>query len=291
MMPFFISALILGVSFLPLSLGVYLSLKVYSVPDITTDGSFVLGASLSAVLIEGGVSPLLVIPIILFAGFLSGVCTGLIHTKLGVNALLSGIIIMTALFSINLAILGKPNLSLMNYEGLFGDPSYMSESPTNIILLIGIVTGIYLLFGYLLKTDYGLSMRATGSNETMAKVYGINTITNKVAGLGFANGLSALSGFLLVQIQGFADVNMGVGIVISGLASVMIADKLTPVKFNFSVSTELIFLIVGTMVYRLIISCSLLSGIPSGYMKLLTAFLVLSVLFIPSKKNKFIDGK
>jgi putative ABC transport system permease protein len=120
----------------------------------------------------------------------------------------------------------------------------------------------------------------------MARTYGINTSLNKIIGLGFANGLSALSGFLMVQIQGFADINMGIGIVIIGLASVMIADKIKPNQIRFSVSSELLFLIVGTLVYRLIISLSLLSGIPSEYIKLLTAILVLSVLFIPSGKSK-----
>jgi|LakMenEpi03Aug12_release.lakeMendotaPanAssembly.Ray.scaffolds.fasta_scaffold16509_7 putative ABC transport system permease protein len=286
MIAFFISSLLLGVCFLPLSLGVYLSLKIYSVPDITTDGSFVLGACISAVLIEGGFTPLLVLPIILFAGFLAGTFTGLIHTKLSVNALLSGIIVMTALFSINLAIMGKPNISLMNHEGLLGDPAYLAESWKNIAILLSLVAAFFLLFFYLLRTDFGLSMRATGSNELMARTYGINTSLNKIIGLGFANGLSALSGFLMVQIQGFADINMGIGIVIIGLASVMIADKIKPNQIRFSVSSELLFLIVGTLVYRLIISLSLLSGIPSEYIKLLTAILVLSVLFIPSGKSK-----
>lgn len=288
MIAFFISTLLLGICFLPLSLGVYLSLKIYSVPDITTDGSFVLGACISAVLIESGYPPMLVLPIILAAGFVAGTFTGVIHTKLGVNALLSGIIVMTALYSINLAIMGKPNVALMNHQGMFGDPSYLGDSLKNILLLVSLVTLFFMFFLFLLKTDYGLSMRATGSNELMARAYGINTNLNKITGLGFANGLSALSGFLMVQIQGFADINMGIGIVISGLASVMIADKITPKKIGFSISLELIFLVLGTLLYRAIISISLLSGIASVYIKLLTSILVLAVLFIPSRKPKTI---
>lgn len=288
---FFISTLLLGIALLPLSLGVYLSLKVYQVPDITTDGSYVLGACSGAVLIESGISPLLVIPVILLAGFCSGIITGIIHTKIKVNALLSGIIVMTGLFSVNLAILGKPNLSLIQHEGLFGDPSILTDNLKAVALLIGICLTIYLLFYYLLRTDYGLSMRATGSNEDMAKNYGINTSANKITGLGFANALSAMSGFLMLQIQGFSDVNMGIGIVIAGLASVMIADKLIPQKNNYSLVIELSMLIVGTLIYRFIISLAIFSGIPSTYIKLLTSVLVLMVLLVPSKRNFFSNGR
>lgn len=285
MSSFLFSSLILALAFLPLSLGVYLSLKIYEVPDITTDGSFVLGACTGAVLIESGVPPGLALPLVLITGFLAGICTGLIHTKMKVNALLSGIIVMTALFSVNLSILGKPNLSLNAHEGLFGDPALLNEQPQNFLLLCGIVLLLYLIFYFLLQTDYGLSMRATGSNETMAKAYGINTTANKISGLGIANGLSAMSGFLILQIQGFADVNMGIGIVIAGLASVMIADKLTPLNYRFSIALELGLLIIGTLLYRLIISMAVFSGIPSTYVKLLTSGLVLAVLLIGMKKN------
>jgi len=285
MSSFILSTIVLSLAFLPLSLGVFLSLKIYTVPDITTDGSFVLGGCVSAILIDSGLTPMLALPIAIIFGFFSGVATGAIHTKLKVNALLSGIIVMTALFSINLSILGKPNLTLDTNAGLFGDPSTINLSLEKIFVLAFIVLFVFLFFSLLLKTDYGLSMRATGSNETMAETFGIHTDKNKIIGLGFANGLSAMSGFLFVQIQGFADINMGIGIVIAGLASVMIADKITPSTNKFSISSELIFLIIGTFIYRFLISISLYSGIPSSLMKLLTAVLVLGVLMIPVKKK------
>jgi putative ABC transport system permease protein len=218
------------------------------------------------------------------AGFLAGSITGIIHTKLKVNALLAGILVMTSLYSINLKAMGKSNLALLDTAILFGN-----SNETNIshqLLVLGLV--VFLLTGlafYLLKTDFGIAMRATGSSAEMVKAYGINSDTMKIIGLGLANSLVALSGYLVVQVQGFADINMGVGIVVTGLGSVIIGETLYTFLGKTSLGLRLVFIIFGTLVFRLILAFVLSQGIDPVWLKLATALFVLLVVALPFKQN------
>ncbi len=226
-MDFYIMAILLGLAFVPMALGIFLSAKIFNIPDITTDGSFTLGATLFAVMATQHVNPYWATLLILPAGALAGSITGIIHTQLKVNALLSGILVMTALYSCNLLIMQKSNIPLVNASSIFTSVNKPHFIFYNLLLILAIALLIVLCVSALLKTDWGLTMRATGSNEDMVEAQGINPNYIKTAGLAISNALVALSGCLVTQLQGFADINMGVGIVIAGLASVMMADSLT----------------------------------------------------------------
>ena len=214
-MTFYLSAIILGLGFSLLALGIFLSLRVFNFPDITTDGSFTLGGAVTAVMLVDGYNPFATLIVAMLFGAAAGMCTGIIHTKMKVNPLLSGILMMTALYSVNLAIMGRSNIPLIEQEKIF-EIIHLSEFAT--MFLFAVV--FWFLLSLLLKTDFGLAMRATGNNEQMIRSLGVSTDRMKITGLAISNSLTALSGYLIVQYQGFADINMGIGIVILGLGSV-----------------------------------------------------------------------
>jgi len=259
---------------------------VFNIPDITTDGSFTLGGAVTAVLLLGDMHPLLIIPIVFLAGALAGAATAFIHTRLKVNALLSGILVMTALYSINLALMGRSNLPLIGTRNIFFTIGNLSELQSQLIILFIISVILCIKLWWILRTDFGLAMRATGNNETMIRSLGVNTNRMKIIGLALANGLTALSGYLIVQLQGFADINMGIGIVILGLGSVMIGEIIVSRKTN-RLAISLISVIVGAIIFRLILAFALSIGIDAIYLKLIVALFVLIVVSIPSFRKTF----
>ncbi len=284
---FYLSALMLGLGYAAMGLGIFISMRIFDIPDITTDGSYTLGGALTAILLLQGVAMPLILVAVIAAGVLAGVATGLIHTKLRINALLAGILVMTALYSINLEMMGKSNLPLIDTANLL----YVFEHSLGavfspLLVLSGLILFICVALGYLLRTDFGLAMRATGNSETMVRANGVNTDRMKVIGLGLANALTALSGFLIVQYQGFADINMGIGIVIIGLGSVMIGETFNNLLGFQHIQYRLLGVVLGTIAFRLILALSLALGVPPNLLKLVTAVLVLLVVALPQINGK-----
>lgn len=275
-MSFYLSATILGLGFSLLALGIFLSLRVFNFPDITTDGSFTLGGAVTAVMLINGYNPFFTLIAAMIFGAGAGMCTGFIHTKMKVNPLLSGILMMTALYSVNLAVMGRSNIPLIEQEKIF-DSIHLSEFIT--MLLFAVV--FWFLLSLLLKTDFGLAMRATGNNEQMIRSFGVNTDKMKITGLAISNSLTALSGYLIVQYQGFADINMGIGIVILGLGSVMIGEIFVRSSVT-NIFLRLGVIILGSIFFRLVLAAALASGVDAGYLKLVVALIVLAVVGIPN---------
>jgi putative tryptophan/tyrosine transport system permease protein len=285
-MEFYTVALLLGLAFVPLALGIFLSAKVFNIPDITTDGSFTIGAACFAVFILKPLNPVLATLLVLPVGALAGAATGLIHTKLKVNALLSGILVMTALYSVNLLIMERSNIPLIGAANIFeqvNNSDFLLKNMFIAILIVVMVTGLII---WLLKTDFGITMRAAGSNENMIEAQGVNPDKIKVIGLSISNSLVALSGCLVTQLQGFADINMGIGIVIAGLASVMMGEAMSNRFKRSAVLAPVLMVVFAAILFRLFIAFILAQGIEQVYVKLFTAALVL--VFLSVSKLNFI---
>lgn len=281
----YLSALWLGFAYCALALGIFISMRIFDIPDITTDGSYTLGGSITAILLIHQVPVAIVIIGAILAGALAGMTTGFIHTRLRVNALLAGILVMNALHSLNLMILGKANVPLPNTQNLL--TTFSPTLPT--VWSQGIVLSLTALccwggLAYLLKTDFGLAMRATGSAEMMIRANGVNTNRMKVIGLGLSNALTALSGFLIVQYQGFADISMGIGIMIVGLGSVIIGEAIGNLLKIRSIIFRLAVVILGTIIFRELLAITLSMGIPPEMLNLMTSLLVLSVVILGKSK-------
>jgi putative ABC transport system permease protein len=271
-MDLFFSAITQGFCYAAMALGIFLTLKIFNIPDITTDGSYTLGGSIAAILLSAKWSLYAALPVVLIGGALSGMATGLIHTRLKLHPLLAGILVMTALYSINLTIMGRPNIPLLSTDNFFGGNMYHN------FFKACTVTGVLLLMlWWLLKTDFGIAMRATGNSEQMVKSMGVNTDAMKITGLALANALTALSGFMMVQFQGFSDINMGIGIVVAGLAAVILGDSIMKMFKQKSIITSLTVVVIGSVVFRLLLALALLTGLQPQMLKLLTALLVLGV--------------
>ncbi len=285
-MDFYSAALLQGLGYAAMGLGIYISLRIFNIPDITTDGSFTLGGVITAVLITSGLANGLVFTVAVTGGALAGLATGLIHMRLKVNPLLAGILVMTALYSVNLSIMGRSNLPLMNTPTIFDSLAFTSDPLINKwIIFLAITLLICGMLTWLLKTDYGIVMRATGNNEQMVRAAGSNTGTMKLAGLALANALTAMSGYLLVQYQGFADINMGIGIVISGLAAVMIGEALGHLFKTHKILYHVLLVVGGCILFRLILAFTLSLGLNPNYLKLVTALIVLFVLMVTRFKT------
>jgi len=284
-MNFYLTAVLLGLGFASLALGIFISMRIFNIPDITTDGSFTFGGAITAILLVNHVSLPVIFLAAFFGGAATGAITGFIHTKLKVNALLSGILVMTALYSINLAVMQRSNIPLMEVSSVFSSfKLFQNELTQQFFVLIIFVILIWQLISWMLKTDFGLAMRATGNNESMIRALGVNSNRMKIIGLGLANGLTALSGFLITQIQGFADINMGIGIVILGLGSVMIGEIFSKTFRIRSIAIQLAFVIAGSIVFRLLLAFALSIGIDAIYLKLVVALFVLTIVSIPNLK-------
>jgi putative ABC transport system permease protein len=285
-MEFYTVALLLGLAFVPLALGIFLSAKVFNIPDITTDGSFTLGAACFAVFILKPMHPILATLLVLPVGAIAGAATGVIHTKLKVNALLSGILVMTALYSVNLLIMERSNIPLIGAANIFEQVNNAEFLLKNMFIAVLIILMITALIIWLLKTDFGLTMRAAGSNENMIEAQGVNSDKIKVIGLAISNSLVALSGCLVTQLQGFADINMGIGIVIAGLASVMMGEAISNRFKKSSIVMPVLMVVFAAILFRLFIAFILAQGIEQVYVKLFTAALVL--VFLSVSKLNFI---
>jgi putative ABC transport system permease protein len=291
-MYFYLQALQLSFCLGTMCLGVFISMKIFNIPDITTDGSYTLGASVTAILLSHHYPLLYVMLGSMLMGSVAGMLTGFIHTKLGIDALLAGILVMTGLYSINLIILGRSNIPLIGTASVFNLLTFFSdEIYNNLITGLAFIIALVLLLTYILKTDFGIAMRATGSSETMTKALGINNNMMKIIGLAMANALTALSGFLVAQYQGFSDINMGIGIVIVGLGSVLIGNVLKK-WFNVkSITAQLVLVIFGSLIFQMVLAFTLASGVDPNLLKLVTALFVLLIVALPRlssglKKNK-----
>ena len=281
-MDFYLATLIQGLCFSAIALGIYISMKIFNIPDITTDGSYTLGGVITAKLLMAHQPIYIVMPAVIAAGAAAGALTGIIHTKLKINALLAGILVMYALYSINLSIMGRSNIPLTNVSTLFSLINFASDPNKNtFFVLIGFVAVIALLIGYLLKTDFGIAMRATGNSESMIRALGVNTDRMKIIGLALANALTALSGFLITQFQSFADINMGIGIVITGLGSVIIAEALVNWFRITSVWLTLALVLSGAIIFQFVIAVTLSIGVSPTMLKLVTAVFVLLIVGLP----------
>ncbi|MDB5130060.1 ABC transporter permease [Mucilaginibacter sp.] len=281
-MDFYLTALLQGLCFAGIALGIYISMKIFNIPDITTDGSYTLGGVVTGIMLTHNQPGYIILPTVLLAGALAGALTGIIHTKLKINALLAGILVMTALYSVNLTILGRSNLPLLNMPTLFSVVNLITNVNQNsLIILIGFVLIVTLIIGYLLKTDFGIAMRATGNSEPMVRALGVNTDRMKITGLAIANALTALSGYLIVQLQGFADISMGIGIVIVGLGSVIIAETIINWLQITSVWLSLVLVMAGAVIFQFVLAFTLNIGVDANLLKLVTAAFVLLIVGLP----------
>jgi putative ABC transport system permease protein len=281
-MDFYLTALLQGLCFSAIDLGIYISMKIFNIPDITTNGSYTLGAVVTAILLTHHQPTYIVLPAVILAGGIAGALTGIIHTKLEINPLLAGILVMTALYAVNLTLMGRSNLPLINMSSLFTLINISADQNQNIFwILSSFVIIITLIIGYLLKTDFGIAMRATGNSESMIRSLGVNTDRMKITGLALANALTAVSGYLISQYQGFTDISMGVGIVIIGLGSVIIAETFINWFRITSVWLSLVLVLAGAVIFQLVLAITLDIGVDANLLTLVTAVFVLLIVSLP----------
>lgn len=258
-------------------LGVYISFRILNFPDMTVDGTFPLGAAISAKLLTLGVNPYLTLLVALVAGAAAGAVTGLIHVKLKVKDLLAGILVMTALYSVNLRVMEKSNIPLFEEDNIFN-----TEYSMMITIVVLILISKFLL-DYLLKTKFGFALKALGDNENLIVSLGLNEEKYKIYGLMIANSFVAFSGAVLAQYQGFADVGMGTGIIVIGLASIIIGDTLFGKRRRLAGTT---IVIIGSILYRGVIAVTLSMGMNASDLKLITSVIVIIILWIQKQKDK-----
>ena len=258
-------------------LGVYISFRILNFPDMTVDGTFPLGAAISAKLLTLGVNPYLTLLVALVAGAVAGAVTGLIHVKLKVKDLLAGILVMTALYSVNLRVMGKSNIPLFEEDNIFN-----TEYSMMITIVVLILISKFIL-DYLLKTKFGFALKALGDNENLIVSLGLNEEKYKIYGLMIANSFVAFSGAVLAQYQGFADVGMGTGIIVIGLASIIIGDTLFGKRRKLAGTT---IVIIGSILYRGVIAVTLSMGMDASDLKLITSVIVIMILWIQKQKDK-----
>lgn len=305
-----LGAIATGLSFGFVAIAVYLTFRVLDFPDLTIDGSLPLGAAVTATLITAGVSPYLTLPIAFIAGAVAGSLTALIATQLRIHSLLASILVTTGLFSINLRIMGRSNIPLLNTDSVFspyadgfraalislgGETLGRMSSNILAILVFGVLLAITkFALDWFMRTELGLALRATGDNPQMIRALGANTDHMIVLGLALSNGLVGLSGALIAQYQGFADVNMGIGLIIAGLAAVILGETIfRPTHF----ATATLAVILGMVLYRIAIAAALTVSVPlpnggsftvdAQDVKLATAVLVFVALwFTHIQKNR-----
>ena len=287
----FLHALEQGLVFGIMVLGVFITYKILDFPDLTVEGSFPLGAAVAAKVIFSGGDPLWGTFLAMIAGSLAGLLTGLLHTKLKLTNLLSGILTMTLLYSVNLRIMGRPNIPLLGKITLLGEiKNYFPDLSIDYLIpffFLFLVVILKFLMDYFLSTEIGLTIIATGDNEQMIKSLGVNTDLTKLMGLCISNALVSLSGALFAQYSGFADVNMGLGTIVAGLACVIIGISIIKIPTIF---WRTIAVLVGSLVYRLIMIIALRYGYSLGFkpgdLKLISVLLVIIALSVPFIKGK-----
>ncbi|TSB47010.1 ABC transporter permease [Alkalicoccobacillus porphyridii] len=294
-------ALELGFIYALMALGVYMTFRILDFPDLTVDGSFVTGAAVAALAIVNGVDPIFATVMAVLSGFIAGCFTGLLHTKGNINPLLAGILMMIALYSINLRIMGMPRISLLNEPTIFAHVRegwnalgiddalrslFQGMGMTNLpstwsllFVMVVVIVIIKVIMDYFLKTEVGLAIRATGDNKRMIRSFSANTDHLIILALGLSNALVAFSGSLIAQRDGFADAGMGIGMIIIGLASVIIGEALFGTKSIFRTT---IAVICGAIIYRIVVALALkVDFLEAGDMKLITAVLVIVALISP----------
>lgn len=269
----------IGVLYALMALGVYLTFRILDFPDLTVDGSFTTGAAIAALCITSDISPWIGTALAFIGGGLAGMMTGIIHTKGKINPLLSGILMMIALYSINLRIMGKANIGLMNSDTLL--------TPITGGFLFLIVMGLFavlvkLALDWFLRTEVGLSLRATGNNPRMIRSFGVHTDSTIIIGVSLSNALVALSGALVAQYQGFADIQSGVGMIVVGLASVIIGEAIFGHR---TIARTTLAVLLGAVLYRVIVAIALQLQMNATDLKLFTALIVIVALTLPKMRR------
>ena len=271
-----------GFAYAFVALGVYITFRVLAFPDLTVDGSFPLGGAVVATLIVGGTNPWLATLAALAAGAGAGLVTALLSTKLRISALLSGILMMVGLYSVNLLIMGRSNIPLLREVTIFDQIAAILDVRAGLVLSMvstGAVLSVFLVaLNWFLRTEIGLTLRATGDNEQMVRGLGASTDMMTLLGVSLSNGLVALAGALIAQNQGFTDVGMGIGMIVMGLAAVIIGEGLFRPR---GVTWVLMAVVGGTLAYRLFLGIALRAGLPPSNLKLITAMLVVLALSLP----------
>src|SRR5580658_622022 len=275
-----------------LGLGVLISFRFFRFPDLTAEGSYPLGGAVATSLLVAGVSPVLATLAAIAAGVFAGMVTALIHTKLRINNIVAGIIVMTALYSVNLLVMGRANISLLSVHTLFDEATAAlglnmqtgaAETTVTIVLAFALLALAGGALAWFMHTDLGLAVRATGENQAMIRSLGVDTDRTKLIGLGLSNGAIALSGALVAQDHGFADIGMGIGILVTGAAAVMIGEALFG---DGSIERWVVATVVGVLIYRFLVACALRVGLAPVDLKLITACLLLLALSLPHLRQK-----
>jgi len=301
-MTLLIGSITMGLILALLALGVYLSFRIFNFPDITADGSITFGASVAAILLVHHWSPWLATIAGLFAGTIAGTTTGVLHTKFKINGLLSGILVMTALYSVNLHVMGKSNVLLLSATTLASQAEWLgyrvlrTESDLSVLgwsvgvrdaamlaAALGFVAFVGLALYLFFRTNLGTAMRATGDNPQMIRALGVSIDWVIIFGLALSNGLIALAGALLAQYQGFADVQMGIGMVVWGLASVIIGESLVG---SHGIGILITGAVMGSVLFRLMVAIALRWGLNPNDLKLITAGFVFIALIAPAVWRK-----
>jgi len=284
-----------------LALGVYISYRLLDVADLSCEGTITLGASLAAMFIWKGLNPFLAAVLAFAGGALAGIITGVLHTKLKIPAILAGILTMISCYSINIHIMslatgteGTANLSLLNFrnETVFAKINALlglGKVNSSIVFAVAVAAALIGLLYYFFGTEIGCAIRATGANANMCRAQGIDTDLTKIMGLALGNGMISLAGALLCQYQNYSDVNMGVGSIVIGLASIIIGETLFMKAKNFAL--KLTGIVVGSVIYRVVVSLVIYSGMPSTDLKLMTAVIVMVALSLPMFKSHFAAKK
>lgn len=272
-----------------LGLGVLITFRFFRFPDLTAEGSYTLGGAVAAALLVADAGPVLATLAAIAAGAVAGMATALIHTKLRINNIISGIIMMTALYTVNLRVMGRANISLLSVQTLFDQATAAVGTTAAHEGVVTIIVSAVLLalagaaLAWFMHTDLGLAVRATGENEAMIRSLGVDTDRTKLIGLGLSNGAIALSGALVAQDHGFADIGMGIGILVTGAAAVMIGEALFG---DGSIARWVVATIVGVLIYRFLVALALRVGMDPIDLKLVTATLLLLALVIPRLRPK-----
>lgn len=304
-MSLLLATLAIGLVFAVLALGIFISFRVYQMPDITADGSFPLGAAVAARLLKAGVDPLLATAAGMACGMAAGALSGIIHTRFKVNALLAGILVMTALYSVNLRVMGASNLPitartlftpgeelarrLFGPELRFAGRTVPSGDVGTLAVAAAAGLAVAILLVLFLRTELGAAMRATGDNARMLRALGTSTDRMTVLGLAAANGLVALAGALFAQLQAFADAQMGIGVIVLGLASVILGQTLVgPVR---SVGLAVAGTVMGAVLFRLLVAIAIRAGLDANDLKLVTAVVVLAAIVGPGWVERFLRRK
>ncbi len=272
-------AIEIGLIYSLVAIGVYITFKIINFPDLTVDGSFTLGATVSSSMIFAGYDPYIATWIAIFAGGFSGIITGYLNIRWNILGLLAGILTMTALYSINLRIMGRPNIAIIDSATVFGDWSVIG-----VIFVVNIIT--VLLLTRFFASEFGLAIRAVGINPKVSSAYGINAGIMKIVALSISNGIVALAGSLFAQSQGFADISMGAGTIIVGLASVIIGEALVNPE---RVWASLLTCAIGSILYRIAIAFALNAhdiGLEASDLNLITALLVALTIIFTKLKTK-----